>query len=288
MISATHAALIAGATGTEVVNSTRVGGGDIAAAYLLRTRDGRTLFYKTAPGAMFPAEARGLTELAAPDALRVPAVLAVGDDFLVLEAIETGRRGPGFFTDFGRSLARLHRHNHTHFGFDGDNYIGATPQANPRRTAGPGVWAAWYWEHRLLFQLRLAEGKRLASRDLSRGMAQLEALVQRLLEGTDEPPSLLHGDLWGGNFLADANGMPVLIDPAVYYGHREAELGMTLLFGGFTPEFYDAYHQAWPLEPGWRRRMPLYQLYHVLNHLNLFGGSYGGQAEGIVRRYLAP
>ncbi len=288
MISAVHAARIARATGATVVSSRRVGGGDIAEAHLLRTSDGRTLFYKTAPGAMFPAEARGLAELATPGALRVPTVLAVGDDFLVLEAIETGRKGPDFFARLGRGLAQLHRHSHTHFGFDGDNFIGATPQVNPRVMAGAGVWAAWYWEHRLLFQLRLAESSRLASRDLSRGMAQLEKIIPVLLEGTDAPPSLLHGDLWGGNFMVDADGAPVLIDPAVYYGHREAELGMTQLFGGFSLTFYEAYHEAWPLEPGWRRRMPLYQLYHLLNHLNLFGGGYGGQAEVLIRRYLAP
>jgi len=288
VISAAHAALIARATGADVVSCTPLGGGDIATAYRLRSSDGRTLFYKTAPGAMFPAEARGLAELAAPGALRVPGVVAVGDDFLVLEAVDAGRRRTDFFANFGRGLAQLHRHTHTHFGFDGDNFIGATPQPNPRCAAGPGVWAAWYWEHRLLYQLRQAERARLASRGLSRAMAQLEALVPRLLEGTDEPPSLLHGDLWGGNFLVDTHGEPVLIDPAVYYGHREAELGMTLLFGGFAPEFYDAYHQAWPLSPGWRRRMPVYQLYHVLNHLNLFGSGYGGQAEGLIRRYVAP
>ena len=286
MISAAHASAIARATGARVVGATPLAGGDIAQAWRLTSSDGRAIFYKTAPGSMFPAEARGLRELAEPGALRVPEVVAVGDDFLALEAITPGRRGAGFFEDFGRRLAQLHRHSSTHFGFAGDNFIGATPQPNPRVPDGPGVWSAWYWEHRLLFQLRVAQQRRLASPTLVRGMARLEAQIPGLLAGSDEPPSLLHGDLWGGNFLVDEQGEPVLIDPAVHYGHREAELGMTMLFGGFPPGFYRAYDQAWPLPSGWRERVPLYQLYHVLNHLNLFGGGYGAHAERIVKGYL--
>lgn len=286
MIPAAHALAIAQATGAQVRGVRPLSGGDIAQASLLTLSDGRRLFYKTARGAMFPAEARGLHELAMPGCIRVPAVLAVADDFLALEHVPTGRRGPGFFTDLGRRLALLHRHSSTHFGFDGDNFIGATPQPNPRVAAGPGVWAAWYWEHRLLFQLRLAENAGRAGRGLVRAMAALEGQVPALLAGTDEPPSLLHGDLWGGNYLVDDHGAPVLIDPAVHYGHREADLGMTLLFGGFAPPFYEAYEREWPLPSGWRERVPLYQLYHLLNHLNLFGGGYGHQAEAAARRCL--
>jgi protein-ribulosamine 3-kinase len=286
LIPTGHARAIAQATGAQVEGARRQGGGDIAQASLLTLSDGRCLFYKTARGAMFPAEARGLRELALPGCIGVPAVVAVADDFLALEAISTGRRGPGFFADFGRRLASLHRHSAPHFGFDGDNFIGATPQPNPKLPAGPGVWASWFWEHRLEHQLRLAEGRGRAGRSLIRAMATLEGRVPGLLEGTDEPPSLLHGDLWGGNFLVDEQGAPVLIDPAVYYGHREADLGMTLLFGGFAPGFYDAYDQEWPLPHGWRERVPLYQLYHLLNHLNLFGGGYGHQAEAAARSCL--
>ncbi len=288
MIRSAHARAIAQATGAQVVHSRALSGGDIAQASLLTLSDGRTLFYKTAPGVMFPAEARGLQELEGARAVRVPAVVVVADDFLVLEAIGTGSRGPGFFEGFGRRLARLHRHSSPQIGFVGDNFIGASPQPNPQASAGPGAWAAWFWEHRLLFQLRLAEEKRRARPALVRGMAQLEARVPTLLAHTDEPPSLLHGDLWGGNFLVDEGGQPVLIDPAVYYGHREAELAMTLLFGGFPPAFYTAYEREWPLVPGWRERLPLYQLYHVLNHLNLFGTSYDSHAQGLVDACLAP
>ncbi len=282
MIAPAHGRAIAQATGARVVAARPLSGGDIASAFRLELADGRQLFYKTAAGAMFPAEARGLRELGRAGALRVPAVVAVADDFLALEAIRPGRRGPGFFEDFGRRFALLHRHSRSQFGFDEDNVIGATPQPNPSEPAGPGVWAAWYWEHRLRFQLELAERRGRASRSLSRAMARLEPRVEALLAGTDEPPSLLHGDLWGGNYLVGERGEPVLIDPAVYYGHREADLGMTLLFGGFEPSFYRAYQRAWPLVEGWRRRVPIYQLYHVLNHLNLFGGGYGQQAESLA------
>ncbi len=287
MIPAGHAHAIAQATGARVLDARPLRGGDIAQASLLDLSDGRQLFYKTAEGAMFPAEAQGLRALSQAGCIRVPSVIAVADDFLALEAIRTAARGPGFFEDFGRQLARLHRHSAPCFGFDGDNFIGATPQPNPRVPAGPGVWATWYWEHRLLFQLRLAERSGRASRSLCRTMAALEAHVPALLAGTDEPPSLLHGDLWAGNYLVDDRGAPVLIDPAVHWGHREAELGMTLLFGGFGPGFYAAYEREWPLPRGWRQRVPLYQLYHLLNHLNLFGGGYAHQAEDAAQSCLA-
>jgi protein-ribulosamine 3-kinase len=283
VIRSAHAQAISEATGAEVVGGRPIGGGDIATACILELHDGREVFYKTARGAMFPAEARGLRALAEPACIRVPEVLAVGPEFLALEAIAPGRRGPRFFEDFGRALARLHRQHSEHFGFAVDNFIGATPQPNPRAPAGPGAWAAWYWEHRLLHQLRLAERHGRASRGLVRAMARLEPRLPALLAGSDEPPSLLHGDLWGGNFLVDEHGAPVLIDPAVYYGHREAELGMTLLFGGFGAAFYEAYERTWPLPDGWRERVPLYQLYHLLNHLNLFGGGYAHQAEAAAR-----
>lgn len=286
MIAAAHREAIFQATGKRVRGGTPARGGDIARAYTLTLADGQKLFYKTAPGGMFPVEARGLEELAKPGVIRVPKVVAVGEDFLVLEVIPFGSKGPGFAQDFGRRFARLHRHQNDCFGFEVDNFCGATPQPNPRVAAGPGVWAAWFWEHRLEHQLRLARDKGRLSVALSRSMARLEPLVPEILADTDEPPCLLHGDLWGGNYLVDPDGEPVLIDPAVYYGHREADLAMTSLFGGFSEAFYRAYDREWPLQAGWRERVDLYQLYHVLNHLNLFGGGYGGQAERMVRGYL--
>lgn len=286
MIPRAHARQIAAATGTEVVGASPLRGGDIASAWRLSLADGRSLFYKTARGGIFPAEAAGLEALAAPGVLRVPTVVAVAPDFLALEAITPGRRGPGFFERFGRQLATLHRTSSPSFGFERDNFIGATPQPNPERLAGPGVWAAWFWEHRLHYMLQRADARGLVGPSLSQAMARLEPKLPALLEGTDEPPSLLHGDLWGGNFLVDEAGEPVLIDPATHYGHREAELAMTLLFGGFPEPFYRAYEATWPLPSGWRRRVGLYQLYHVLNHLLLFGGGYEQQALQLARGCL--
>jgi len=281
VIPATHAEAIHAATGAEVVGAVGVSGGDIADSSVLRLSSGGRVFYKTGSGS-FPAEATGLRELSRPGVLRVPRVVCVGADFLVLEHVPTGRAGPGFFEDFGRRLARLHRTTAPDFGFDEDNSCGATPQINQPRDPS---WTRFYWERRLLFQLRLAESRGLASRELSRAMARLEERLPTVLQGTEEPPSLIHGDLWSGNFLVDEAGAAVLIDPAVYYGHREAELGMTLLFGGFSREFYAAYDREWPLPAGWESRVELYQLYHVLNHLNLFGRGYLAQAVRMAQRY---
>jgi protein-ribulosamine 3-kinase len=279
VIPPAHARAVEAATGARVLSSRGIGGGDIAQASLLELSDGGRAFYKTARGGMFEAEARGLRALAAPGVIRLPRVLAVGHDFLCLEAIEPGRRGPRFFADFGRALARLHRHSAPHFGFDGDNFIGATPQPNPRAPAGPGAWAAWYGEHRIGHMTRLLGARGALPRGLARALAALEPRLPALLDSSDEPPSLLHGDLWGGNFLVDEHGAPVLIDPAVHYGHREHDLAMTRLFGGFTAAFHDAYQAEWPLPSGWRRRVPVYQLYHLLNHALLFGGGYAQQAQ---------
>jgi protein-ribulosamine 3-kinase len=286
VIPAAHARAIRQATGAEPLSVTPVRGGDIARAFRIELSDGGTIFYKTAPGGMFPAEAAGLAALAEPGVIRVPRVVAVARDFLALEHIPPGPPGPAFFPRFGRQLARLHRHRATHYGFSTDNFIGASPQPNPRAPEGPGAWGAWYWGQRLHFQLTLATRGGLASGSLTRAVSRLETRLPALLAGSDEAPSLLHGDLWAGNFLVDPAGEPVLIDPAVYYGHREADLAMTLLFGGFPAPFYEAYQQEWPLPPGWRDRVPLYQLYHVLNHLNLFGGGYAHQALQLAERCL--
>jgi fructosamine-3-kinase len=239
---------------------------------------------------MFLREAEGLRALAATGIFRIPEIISVSEDALVIERIIPGARMPGFAEDFGRRLARLHRVSGKTCGNPHDNFIGATPQRNDPLTTswdeavadnGSG-WAAFYLERRLRYQVDLAARNGHGS-EAARLLDRAEARIMDLLGASIETPGLLHGDLWTGNFLVDERGEPCLIDPAVYYGHREAELAMTRLFGGFEPAFYGAYEEAWPLQPGHAERLPIYQLYHVLNHLNLFGGGYHGQAMSILK-----
>lgn len=250
---------------------------------------GRACFVKwndhDLPG-QFAVEAAGLEALRASGTrLVVPGVVLARDagpgrSFLVLELVPAGRPGPALDEALGRGLAELHRASDPRgFGFERDGYCGATPQPN----GWLPTWADFYRQRRLLPQARLARSRGLDDGGLlDRLAARLDGLV-----GDPEPPALIHGDLWSGNQYADRDGRPVLVDPAAYYGHREAELGMMELFGGFSPRVYDAYHEAFPLGPGWRERVPLYSLYHVLNHWNLFGGGYGQQALRLARRYAA-
>ncbi|MCA8924115.1 MAG: fructosamine kinase family protein [Planctomycetes bacterium] len=235
------------------------------------------------PG-QFAAEAAGLAALAdVQEALRIPRVLASSDEpgaaFLILEHLEPGSRGAGFDEALGRGLAALHRASAEAFGFACDGYCGATPQPNgwlPR-------WTDFYRERRLAHQLALARAAGFPADAFRAGQALLERLPEWLDD--EEPPALIHGDLWSGNLYVGAGGQPALIDPAAYYGHREAELGMMSLFGGFSQRVFAAYAEAYPLRDGWRERLGLYELYHVLNHFNLFGGSYGGQAARLIQRY---
>ena len=255
--------------------------------------DGRRVFVKTAAGRpdMFECEAEGLRALAEAEAIRVPAVLAVAADALVLEAIPHGARKADFARDFGRRFARLHAFRGKACGFAHDNYIGSTPQRNrpldgswqDAHDPDGSAWPAFFLERRLRYQARLAAENGYP--ECGRLLDRAEALVLDLLGAAIEPPSILHGDLWGGNYIVDERGEACLIDPAVYFGHREADLAMTRLFGGFPAEFYHAYEESAALAPGHDERLPLYQLYHVLNHLNLFGASYYHQAVGILRRF---
>jgi fructosamine-3-kinase len=264
-----------------------VGGGCINTT--VRLGDGRQSWFIKVNAAsmrdMFEAERAGLEELAGAAAIRVPHPLAVGCDgaqsWLVLEDIRLGQPCPGSARDAGRRLAALHRATATAFGWSRDNTIGATPQPN----AWTASWLDFWRDRRLGHQLQLAArngyGRRL--QDLGRRlMERLPALLDHA-----PAPSLLHGDLWGGNIGYTAEGEPVIFDPAVYYGDREADLAMTELFGGFGGEFYAGYREAWPLDAGYSTRKVLYNLYHVLNHLNLFGGGYGAQAESMMARLLA-
>jgi fructosamine-3-kinase len=234
---------------------------------------------------MFEAEAEGLAEMAATRTIRVPRPVcsgtADGQAYLVMEHIDLGRpRGHGQ-ARAGRQLAEMHRNAWSQFGWRRDNTIGSTPQPN---TPAPN-WAEYWRGNRLGFQLALAHRNGYGGRLQDRGRRLLE-LFPKLLDHAPQP-SLLHGDLWGGNMSFDTDGDPVIYDPAVYYGDREADLAMTELFGGFGGDFYAAYEETWPLAPGYPTRKLLYNLYHVLNHLNLFGSGYLGQAQGMIDRLLA-
>ncbi|HEY0768282.1 MAG TPA: fructosamine kinase family protein, partial [Steroidobacteraceae bacterium] len=265
-----------------------VSGGSISECYRWPSEAG-AMFVKVAARAalpMFAAEAAGLAELEQAHALRVPRVLASGQTercaFLALEWIDVGVPGPHCEARLGEGLAALHGVTARQFGWLRDNTIGRTPQAN----AWSHDWAEFFRERRLRPQLDLCAAQGFARLLATQGERLLET-VHVLLAGHRPAASLLHGDLWGGNWLASLSGEPVLFDPAVYYGDRETDLAMTRLFGGFGDAFYQAYQAAAPLAPGAQPRSELYNLYHVLNHANLFGGAYVGQARAIIDRLLA-
>ncbi len=267
---------------------TVVAGGCINAGYHLRDGD-RGYFVKTNAAAahvMFVAEAAALGEIAATDTVRVPTPIAAGHDaqaaWLVLEYIELHSLSTRSARALGEQLARMHRHTAAEFGWARDNAIGSTPQCNERVRD----WVEFWRERRLRPQFALARERGYGGCLQKRGERLMTELV-RLFDGYAPQSSLLHGDLWSGNAAADARGAPVVFDPAIYYGDREADLAMTELFGGFPREFYAAYQASWPLDSGYAARKPLYNLYHVLNHLNLFGGSYLKQAESMTARLLA-
>jgi fructosamine-3-kinase len=279
-------AAVSNATGAfRIGRATPAAGGCIHRSYVLEG-SGRRLFAKINDRSQldnFVAEADGLVALAHAGA-RVPSPICWGEGgreaFLVLEYLDL--RGNGDFAVLAHSLAHVHSIRGERYGWHRDNYIGATPQQN---RVSPS-WSDFWRDARLLPQLKLAERNGLGKALLKKGERLLAALP-RLLGGRAPAASLLHGDLWGGNagFLAD--GTPVLFDPAVYFGDREADLAMTELFGGFPQRFHSAYREAAPVDPGYAARKDLYNLYHVLNHANLFGGGYAAQAERMMERLLA-
>jgi protein-ribulosamine 3-kinase len=265
-----------------------VGGGCINDCYLVRG-SGRACFVKlNSPdrGDMFAAEAAGLDEISATRTVRVPQAICHGTgpaaSWLVLEYLELRSADGGSMRELGRRLAGMHRATSRQHGWQRDNTIGATRQVN----TPSHDWAGFWCEHRLGFQLRLATAKGHGGPLIAGGEHLMEKLPA-FFRGYGPPPSLLHGDLWAGNAAATAAGEPVIFDPAVYYGDREADLAMTELFGGFPPAFHESYRAEYPLDAGYAIRKDLYNLYHVLNHLNLFGGGYRMQAERLIQQLLA-
>lgn len=293
MISSALRGAIERALGRRVESLARLSGGDINDAFALSLAGGERVFLKTnqtAPAAMFPAEARGLRFLSETGTLRIPRVIAhsaVDESdpktapFLVLEFIASARPHPGFDQELGQGLAALHRAGAPSFGLDGANFIGRLPQSNQSHP----TWAEFYHLERLEPQLRLAESTGRAPSELLR---DFEGLLTKLpgLVGATEPPARLHGDLWAGNLHIDEQGRPCLIDPAVYGGHREMDLAMMRLFGGFSERVFAAYAESFPLSTGHAERVALYQLYPLLVHLNLFGKSYVGAVQRAISTYL--
>jgi fructosamine-3-kinase len=237
--------------------------------------------------AMFEAEALGLRQMAATRTIRVPMPICWGTcrspsgplSYIVLEWLDLGDGGPGPDREMGRKLAQLHQVTGLEsFGWTRDNTIGSTPQVNPR-TAN---WVEFWCDYRVGYQLAIAAKR---GSDIRQGEA-LMAAIPELLAGHSPEPSLVHGDLWGGNAAILQTGEPVIFDPAAYWGDREVDVAMTELFGGFSSDFYTGYRDIAPLDAGYDRRKVLYNLYHVLNHYNLFGSGYAGQANRMIEQLL--
>jgi len=265
-----------------------VGGGCINRAVRLK---GRTLSFLVKLNRadrlpMFEAEAAGLEAIRRSGALRSPRPVASGVEgtsaWLALEFIDLARPRAATAAALGTGLAALHRTLAPRFGWERDNTIGAAPQPN----AWSADWVEFLRRQRLGFQLDLAQANGLAPQVVERGRRLLDGLPA-FFRDYRPAASLLHGDLWSGNWAADREGRPVIFDPAVYYGDREADLAMTELFGRFDEAFYRAYREAWPPDPGYRVRRDLYNLYHLLNHYNLFGAGYAAQAGGVIERLLS-
>ncbi len=265
-----------------------IGGGCINSAYQLKAEQ-RSYFIKVnqpSLSLMFEAEALGLQEIAATKSVRVPEVICQGSNqqhsYLVLEYISLrGLRSDGNIA-LGEQLAHMHKVKQPFFGWQKDNTIGSTPQINDQKHD----WLVFWRDERLGQQLKFAANNGYTGRLQSLGEKLLDGL-DKLLENHQPQPSLLHGDLWGGNAAADDLGNPVIFDPACYYGDRETDLAMTELFGGFGRDFFTAYNAVYPVDSGYSTRKSLYNLYHILNHLNLFGGGYMGQAESMIDQLLS-
>lgn len=253
---------------------------------VVESKSGRKIFIKSgASSTTYRCEANGLKELTKSREVNTANVLSVGNNYIATEYIKLSNPHNGFFEKFGRQLAKMHRTTARSFGFYEDNFIGDNPQKNLPTEKEALSWSEFYYNKRLLYQYRLAENNGYIDKLTAINFAKLEQQIAELFKGTEESPTLLHGDLWRGNFICNEKGEAILIDPAVYYGHREADLAMTIMFGGFSSEFYNSYNLEYPLAEGWNKRINIYKLYHVMNHLNLFGRGYLNETEAIIAQY---
>ena len=275
----------------QITRVQAISGGCICHCFRLTTEHGASLFLKylpEPPDRLFYAEADGLRALANASSLHIPEVISVSTNYLLMEDVQSGALGADIYQTENRAefwqklvqgLAGMHNKPMARFGFVSDNYCGTSEQRNPPCLDGH----YFFVEYRLYHQMKKAQDRGLINSD---HIQQLESICSRLSELIPEQqPSLLHGDLWSGNILANLKGEPALIDPAAYWGWAEADIAMTMLFGGFKQTFYQSYLEHKPLESGWQQRMDLYNLYHLLNHLNLFGKSYLPAIERILKLY---
>lgn len=272
--------------GSALADINPVAGGDISMSAVVSTDKGSTYFVKwnfQAPAGFFSAEARGLNELSQANVIKVPHVAWFAEQaagvpaFIVLEYLEPASHGVDAERELGAALAALHQVTADQFGFDCDNFIGLTPQRNQKEES----WPEFFFQHRIVPQLELGQEQGWVDLGTERLVSTKATLIRELLSEDEAPPSLLHGDLWCGNIHWSSGG-PALIDPAVYFGSPEADLAFTELFGGFSDAFYRAYYSLRPMAKGYERRKNVLNLYHLMNHANLFGGSYIGSVKNIL------
>lgn len=265
----------------KIVSAQRVSGGDINQSARLQTEAG-VFFMKwneSAPSTMFQTEAKGLKLLASAESgLVVPETILVGDDFLLMEHIEEADSGNSYL--FGSKLALMHKTSNKQFGLDYSNFIGRLPQSNSLH----GDWLEFFVRCRIEPQVKMAI-------DSGKLDSSFQSIFDRVMNYTyvqfpEEAPALVHGDLWNGNYMWTTNGEAAIYDPAVYFGHREMDIAMSRLFGGFDREFYEGYDSIYPLENGWEERIKLCNLYPILVHANLFGGGYIEQAIRLLKQFF--
>ena len=274
----------------QIKNSEPIAGGCINETRVLTLSNGERAFLKhnaSPPKNFFSAEVKGLRLLEkSKNGPCTPRPLGISSEpnpqFLLLEYIESSVPKDGFASRFGQSLAAMHRENQEQYGLDYDNFIGSTIQKNSLESDG----LVFFREHRIRFQQRLARKTRGLPKTVDLRLDLFCEKLETLLDLKDEKPALLHGDLWSGNYFARHDQVPYIFDPAVYFGLREADLAMTEMFGRLPEEFYRSYHEVFPIQPGYNKRKGIYNLYHLLNHYNLFGGSYLEQADQTVRSFL--
>ncbi len=274
--------------GSPIARIAPLGGGCISSAALLETEDGERFFCKwnnSAPSGFFKAETNGLKALASTNTVRVPNVIAFEDSettglpYIILELLEPGKPSVKSNEELGRQLAKLHRQSVESYGFEQDNFIGSLVQRNSKTD----TWSEFFFTNRICVQAKLGSESGWFDSNFERVLIKKEAIIREILSGDEEVPCLLHGDLWSGNVFWALDG-PVLIDPAVYWGSREADLAFTELFGGFDSRFYAAYNEVYPLQSGYKERKEVLNLYHLMTHSNLFGGHYVSSAYSLLTK----